>query len=492
MDMPLALRNVVFACRLLAGAPAFAVEVDLQTARAELESAFAADVGALADWCDERQLPEQAATTRAWLRPADPRRLHLIDLPRDVGRVPLPKDTPSDVFEWDRRFHTLRHEQGAKLFDLARQAIRAKRASLAMELVLAALREDPDHAAGRRLLGYQPFRGQWRTAYEVRKLQGGQVWDERFGWLPKNHLTRYEAGERFSDGGWKSAEEDARLHRDINRGWKIETDHYRVTTNHSLEAGVQLGVKLEALYQAWRQVFLRYYASDAEIAQLFEGRASAKRNARRHEVLYFRDRDEYQQALRGQVPPDVQTTGIYIGDHKTAYFFAPEPDSAEAAEDSTLYHEATHQLFSESRPVVADIGRQANFWIVEGVACYMESFNPATGDHTVGGADTPRYVAARFRLIDDNFYVPLADFCGYGMQKLQRDERIAMLYSQASGLTHFLMHYGGGKYRDALVRYLEAVYTGRDQPGSLAELCGVPFEELDKQYREFMEMQVEE
>ena len=68
--------------------------------------------------------------------------------------------------------------------------------------------------------------------------------------------------------------------------------------------------------------------------------------------------------------------------------------------------------------------------------------------------------------------MPLEEFTGYGMEKFQEDPQIAKLYSQAAGLTHFLVHYDGGRYRDALVAYLLAVYTGRDQPDTLAKLTG--------------------
>jgi hypothetical protein len=72
------------------------------------------------------------------------------------------------------------------------------------------------------------------------------------------------------------------------------------------------------------------------------------------------------------------------------------------------------------------------------------------------------------------------------MLRLQQDPRIATLYSQAAGLAHFLIHYDGGRYRDALVAYLVAVYTGRATPTALAELTGVPFNVLDQQYRQFL------
>ena len=54
------------------------------------------------------------------------------------------------------------------------------------------------------------------------------------------------------------------------------------------------------------------------------------------------------------------------------------------------------------------------------------------------------------------------------MEQLQNDRRIATLYSQSAGLTHFLVHYDGGRYRDALVAYLSAVYGGLDSPNTLA------------------------
>ena len=48
------------------------------------------------------------------------------------------------------------------------------------------------------------------------------------------------------------------------------------------------------------------------------------------------------------------------------------------------------------------------------------------------------------------------------------------------------MHDAEGRYRDALVRYLEAIYTGHDTVPTLADLCGVSYPTLDEQYRAFM------
>lgn len=89
-------------------------------------------------------------------------------------------------------------------------------------------------------------------------------------------------------------------------------------------------------------------------------------------------------------------------------------------------------------------------------------------------------------MLSDNFYVPLAEFSSYGMKKLQSDPRVRTLYSQAAGLAQFLVHYDGGRYRDALVAYLSTVYTGRDTAATLPQFTGASFADLDNQYREFI------
>jgi hypothetical protein len=145
-------------------------------------------------------------------------------------------------------------------------------------------------------------------------------------------------------------------------------------------------------------------------------------------------------------------------------------------------------LFQESGQVVANVARKNNFWIVEGIACYMESLAAHDDGRyfTLGGADAGRMAAARHRLLEDKFYVPLAELVHVGMESLQQDTRIAKLYSQCSGLADFFMHDGNGRYREALIHYLVAIYSGHATTRTLAEATGTNYETLDRQYREFM------
>jgi len=445
--------------------------------RAELYASYADKLAELSAWCANHKLNDAVETLNSWLPKREPDQLTLFVVPPTAS--PAPED-PSDLPEWRKKWRELRKEQADRLMALAQRAVSEHRASMVYELVVEALRENPDHEQARRMLGYSRSRGAWHTPFEIRQLRAGKVWHDKFGWLPKAHLQRYENGERFALGRWMTADEEAALRHDLRRGWRVETEHYLVTTNHSLEEGVALATRLETLFEIWQQVFVPYLATEAELERRFDGRA-VLRVPRQHEVVYYRTRAEYNDALHPSQPKIDITLGIYFDRNRTAYFFAGEDQ-----QPGTLFHEATHQLFQETRRVAPQVARDHNSWIVEGIACYMESLQKHDGYWTLGGPNAGRMPAARHRLLVDGFYVPLAELAQLGMEDLQQHKQIAMLYSQSAGLADFLMHADGGRYRDALARYLSAVYSGRAAPHTLAETTGTDFETLDRQYRAFM------
>lgn len=461
---------------LILRAPARAA--DVVAARADLYTAYAANLEKLAAECHEQKHLEAAERLRSWLPERAADKLTLFVLPS--AAIPPATEPNLDGEEWRNRWKLLRDEQAEALVKLARRAVAEHRPSLAVELVTEAVRENPDHKQARRMLGYVRYRDAWHTPFEVRQLSANKVFHEKFGWLPKSHVARYEQGQRYYQGRWMSADEEAALRTDVKRGWRVESEHYAVTTNHSLEEGVALSRRLEMLYAVWQQAFAGYQASEAEIARRLEGRA-VRREPTQHNVVYFRNREQYNDALRSSQPQIEISIGIYFPRVRTAYFFAGEEQ-----QHDTLFHEATHQLFQETRPAVVEPGRANNFWAVEGVACYMESLQADEhGFATLGGANATRMHTAR-RLVEDKQSLPLADLVQMGAETLQRDPRIKELYGQATGLAHFFMHAGQGRYREPLVRYLEAIYSARATPQSLAEATGVDDLALDRQYHEFM------
>jgi len=502
--------------------PALGVELagdKLAAAREELYAAYTTQLGQLAAACEAQGFSKQAAFTRAWLPQRDPAMIYVFMLPTSSAAPESLVKTAAEQ-EWWRQFMALRTAEAEKLFALAQGALAAKQDTLAFELARETVRENPDDEAGRHVLGDRKVGDQWVSPEAARRLEAGQAWSEQFGWLPADQLKRYESGERFYRGEWISAAEDARLHSNIRNGWNVESDHYVVVTNNSLESGAQLAAHLEMLYQAWRQAFVGYYATPAQVQQWFAvapktispetglptggssgaGEYSVAPSAaaasaatfgshKPHQVVYFHDRQQYIDALKPAQPQIEMSIGFYSDAARSAYFFASGNPYA-----GTLYHEATHQLFRETPPAAVDPGRKNNFWVVEAIAVYMESFaehrlldgEPYGAYVTLGGENAGRVPAARKRLQDDNFYVPLRELASLGMTELQHDTRLPAIYSQIAGQSLFFMHADAGRYRPGLMSYLIAVYTGRATADTLEKLTGQKFEQLDEQYREFM------
>jgi hypothetical protein len=450
---------------------------EIAAARATADALSADRFEDLAAWCEKQQLQSEAEQTRRWSIKRDPLKVYAFEVPASLV---APADLSGDRAKWWDNFVVLRQAKADTLVALAGRALNAHQPRVAYELLVEALRENPDQEQARAILGYQRYGDLWQTAFAAARTKAGQVWHEKYGWLPAAQVARYEQGSRYHNGRWVSAEEDARLHQDIKNGWQIETEHYAITTNCSLEEGVALSRRLERLYSIWQQVFPTYAMTEAELSKLFQNPAGPRRSRKQHNVIYFRNREEYN-AWFADEPQIAMSLGIYRFDKKAAYFFAGKDQ-----EPGTVDHEATHQLFWETRPVAPDVGAKNNFWAVEAVAVFMESLVEHDGYYTLGGLQEGRVPAAYQRLVKDNFYVPLAELTAMGMKTLQRDPRLPKIYSQSAGLAWFLMSGQDGGLRDLFTTYLQAIYSGRADDGTLAKLTGETYSNLDRSYEEFM------
>jgi hypothetical protein len=393
-----------------------------------------------------------------------------------------------------------RKKYAEALFGLAKEAAEAGQPSLAFQWATEVLRENPDHAEARRVLGYVERDGKWLTAYGAKMYDVGKVWDSERGWVAAVEGGQSPFAPRTSQKGTVPAAAEAVRHADIRHGWAIRTDHFLVTTNQSLAAGAELAARLERLYQIWRQLFAGFYYSEQEVRGLFAGERIARVPARPFKVFYHRDRDDYVNTLRRRQPMIGDTLGIYFDTIAEAHFFAPDNNAAgDPIEKSvtaglaiaTLNHEAVHQLFQESKPAARRIGALANFWVVEGVATYFETLtehlDPKAGRYyTIGELDKGRLPTAR-RNLKEGRYTPLAELTQMGKDELQQSASIGQQYRESCGLAALLIDGEHGRYREPLVRYLQAVYTGHDSDQTLAEATGASYAELDAAYRRYME-----
>ena len=431
--------------------------------------------------CDKLGLSEEARVTRGWLAKHEHDKLRVAILPRKVG-----ESIPGDE-AWAKQFMKLRKEAGMYLFEQSRKAVNAGHASLGFDLLMDSLREDPDHTAARKIVGFQEYQGEWCSAFDIQQLKNKNVKHPVYGWIPENQVKNYEAGKRLLNGKLVTVREDEIAHQSILQGWVIETAHYRIMTNHSLEEGVKLGDELEKLYRVWKQLFLRYFATDKQVKDLFDGKTGAATPAQKHKVYFFKSREEYNAALRQKNPGIEMSVGLYHEGDKAAYFFAgPDYDPR------TVFHEATHQLFAEVRKTILGVGDRGNYWVLEGIAMYMETLVEEDGFYVLGGFSDTRMISARHRYVSNYYYVQMELLCRMTTEQFQRNPNIHKLYAQSAGLVHFLVYANDGEYRDALVEYLVRVYTGKATPTTLPTLLKKTYAELDAEYEAFITRDKEE
>lgn len=443
---------VAFALSSAIGAAIFTATVvaaeDTQAAspRHLLDADFRQRLVELATRCEQLKLPEQAAITRGWLVERDPHREHFFISQTDSSEPPA--DARAIVRQWHKKFRELRDEYAAGLFALAAQEANAGNAGEAYRLLYEVLWHAPDHKRARHVLALPTT----ALANRIRPVAG-----------TRNHPTF----------GWRR-----------RRYWRVESQHYRITTNHSTEKGLELAKQLEAVHCLWRQLFFRYWSDGEALRDRFNEGNSPLGKRRKLEVVLFRDQEEYVSQLQKYEPQIAMSLGYYMKSEQTAFFYV-----GDSSVEATWYHEATHQLFQELGDAVADVGELSNFWIVEGVAVYMESLVPHEGYWSVGGIDADRLQYARFRALTGEFFLPLTELVTLGREDLQRHKRIRPIYTQSAGMVHFLMHAGQGEFRQPLIDFITLLYLGRARPASLAALCEETLENLDAGYLRYLQVE---
>ena len=326
--------------------------------------------------------------------------------------------------------------------------------------------------------------GQWVWPEAARRRDKGEEYSPEFGWLPQGRQKRYAAGERYAHGRWTKADAARRpitAPGDIDKqGWRFASDHWQITTTAEEKATASLAVQLEEAHTVWLQIFGGFQYEQAEWEQRLEGRGRPKALDAFGAKLAA-NRQEYILALEPLEPMIARTQGIYWTPTRTAWFF-----EGEGQEPTTVHHEAAHQLFAEKRRTSPLAGERCGFWAIEAAACYLESLEPTPWGWTVGGREAGRAPAARKRLLDDGFHVPLAELTALGRRGFQADDRLPQIYSEISGLADFFMNGQRARYREAFVEYLARIYTGTVDADTLSRLCRKSYAELDDEYRHHM------
>ncbi|HZL86767.1 MAG TPA: hypothetical protein VFB96_00205 [Pirellulaceae bacterium] len=423
-----------------------------QDERKAADAEFAQKLAELASKCDELNLPRQAALTRRWVIPRHPGRQYFF-VPEVADPTSPAKNAAETVQQWHASFVELRREQAARLFEEAKSELAADRPAQAYRLLFEVLHEDPDHAGARRILGYEKLpSGGWSSPYG----KGASVVTldhPLFGWRRRTY-------------------------------WRLETENYTIQTNHSAKEALELARHLEDLHTIWRQAFFSYWTNaDGLKHRMSGGNEPLLRKEAKLKVVLFKNRQEYATQLVEAEPKIDLTTGIYRAQDQTAYFYG-----GDSTVIPTWFHEGTHQLFQEMEGAVEEPGKEQNFWIIEGVALWMESLTRHEGYWTIGGFDADRLQFARYRALSGDFSIPLAKLATLGRDEVQQHEDIRKLYAHAAGLTHYLRDGEGGKYAEPTTRFFRAVYEQTDNGETLSTLTKTEYPALDQGYRQFLQV----
>ncbi len=451
----------------------------------------------LAKKCEERGMTLEAKVTRSKIYSEKEYFFTVPLLSRKKQPEKLPSDASKDQQSWFAALKRLQKRYADETFAVAERLGTRKRGFDVVACVLQTLYVDPDHERARRFLGYQSYNDEWRSQWEIKKLEKGYVDDPEFGWILEDRVERYRAGERCYRNQWVSREEEKKKIIASSSGWEVETEHFSILSRVSLERGVEIGRFLESYYQAWSRLFYPFIADENQwITRLNSGNAIV---SKRHKVILYRNRAEYVRELRKHDRNAAVSVGGYFPSLRCIFVYEPDPDDVGDAFEllPMLAHEATHQLFNEcnvpnsanGKSDYSQLALRANFWVCEGIAITAETFDVDQTKNLaeMGGCrNVFRIEDALDSLFVDKSYIPLREFAGMSRKAFQAYDDLNLLYSQAAGTAFFLMFYDKGKYCDAFVRYLYAIYQGTDAPDSLERLTGKQFEELDQEYVAFM------
>ncbi len=406
-------------------------------------TAFQNELHRLEQICDSLSLREQSSITRQWLATQrdDLNALYLPSPPLDVD--------PSNkiLSNWSEHFQAARSRYAQRLFTQAQQLAQAGDETASFRLLWQVLREDTNHTEAKRILGTLA------TAATVRpRLRKGTAPHPDFGW-PAGSYSR------------------------------IETPHFLLTTRGDPRQSVELAQLMEQYYALWRQVFYPLWAKPGMLTNKFEGRNTPWEKSNEMAVVLLRDRQDYLQVLGVAEQNAAVSVGYYAPQAKTSFFYAATNYQV------TLFHELTHQLFAEATNIDArpEAGSLGGVWLTEGIALYMESLVDRGGYWTVGGLDSPRLQTARYRAVRDGYWAEWTEFTRGHVEGWKEDPQIALLYTQASGLTHLFMdQLPQPAARESLLQALVSVYQNQPDFNALLSQLGMDDDSAKLAYQQHL------
>ncbi|MBR2694000.1 MAG: hypothetical protein IKE69_07275 [Thermoguttaceae bacterium] len=450
-----------------------AVPLRAETGERDIE-AYRAAMRALAEECraEGMELEARVTESRIW---EDPPFGFFIPRPPRRPQTSLPDDARPNQRAWFEKMRAVEKDYAGRFLARARELAEAGSGRDGWRHARTAFFIDPENAEAREIFGYRLHDGEWLRAWEINRRNKGYINDPLYGWVTPKEKKRLDS-ESSPNSGKIS----------------LETEHFVLKTTVPRQTAAALANRLEAFYLVWEHLFYPMTVTEKAAAALVLRKGD--RSVKRHKVVLFRNREEYlREILRLDTGGGISSGG-YFPDKKTVYLYLPDPENEdETPLDVMAVHETAHQLFAETGFIQgaaerrrADPGREAHFWLTEGIACYLETFEETSRGWNIGGLRSYRFVRAKERVDEPGGLLPIEELAGMGKTAFQHAPHPAALYTESAGLVSFFLHGEGGKYRASLLETLQSLYRGGESPELLEEKTGVSYRRLDEEFRAFL------
>lgn len=413
----------------------------LATAREQLKT----DLESLAAKADELGMAREAAFTRGWILPALPKGIVLTIPAADPTKPAASATTRSQL--WYAKFREHRAKYAVALYEEAKRKLVDAQPTAAYQFLHYALRENPENAEVRKLLGYRAAPAALPIS-SVGRPTIATVDHPRLGWKRGTYQ-------------------------------RLTTDHFQITSSAPAGSIVRAAQQFEELHAIWKQACFGYWSSLEALQAREQGQTVSlgdlPGSSKPLQVVMFKNREEYLARLGEKTPQIELTTGIYFAEQQIAYIYADDP-SAEV----TWRHEIAHQLFQETPNRTLLAADQSSFAMVEAVAMYFESLARMDGYFTIGGVTADRLQFARYRALSGDYLLPIQQLIVKTRDDVQSDPEIRKLYSQSAAVAHFYFDGSSAADREAFLKYLALLYRGEitsstQQPAFLLTPGGIDF-----------------
>lgn len=437
--------------------------VALDAKLSEAQTALAKEGAGLIDFAVKQGLFAEARIELAWLKERVTDAAALADAEKKLPADPKYTDIPvyhAKGRAWiDKRDKA--HEKVAGKWEEAATLAKTAAPDRLEAVIDAGLAVSPDHKG-------------------LRKLRG-QAHVPPYGWVANADAANWKKGLVKDGDQWIPKAEAAKRHTSWEDPWVVETEHYQVRCNVSLDDAWMIARMAEMTWDVFEQVF----AGFAEFHKP-EGKLV---------VYYFSsisDATAERQKVHTANPVMPNAAyGYYAFEDLAAHFWVTGKGKSEFEEFTrpTIHHELGHQLAGNRLHgrLAADPAKKAEFWLTEGIGVYFDEIREEKG-----GPPSPwNFGSGSFRGIlsrgVERSYMPFAEFAKMQGQAFYQgsEDDIKNHYGQAGLMVHFFLFGAKGKYREKFMEYAKTVSHGDGREGLLAETLGVPLDAVEKEWLAF-------